>query len=99
MNGMTEPALSDKETLTLIDYARHKFAEVRWPMSPSLRAMRAIMEELDPKPELLSAPRARVEPSWRMARKRRRGLGRERQVQSTSAGRPPKNAPVSPTSR
>jgi len=72
--GMTEPALSDEETRTLIDYARRKFAEERWPMSPALRTVRAIMEKLDPKPEPLplSEPRARVEPSWRIARKRRR---------------------------
>jgi hypothetical protein len=28
---MTEPAHSDEETHTLIDYARRKFAEERWP--------------------------------------------------------------------
>jgi hypothetical protein len=71
---MIEPELSDEETRTLIDYARRKFAEERWPMSPALRPVRAIMEKLDPKPEPapLSEPRPRVEPSWRMARKRRR---------------------------
>jgi hypothetical protein len=71
---MNEPELSDEETRTLIDYARGKFAEERWPMSPALRPVRAIMEKLDPKPELqpLPAPGKRVEPSWRMARKRRR---------------------------
>jgi hypothetical protein len=43
-------------------------------MPPALRSVRATMEKLDPrpKPEPLSAPKPRVEPSWRMARKRRR---------------------------
>jgi hypothetical protein len=42
-------------------------------MSPALRPVRAIMDKLDPKPEPqpLPASRVRVEPSWRMARKRR----------------------------
>jgi hypothetical protein len=48
---MTEPALSDEETRTLIDYARRKFAQERWPMSPALRPVREIMHKLDPKPE------------------------------------------------
>jgi hypothetical protein len=48
---MNEPALSAEDTRTLIDYARRKFAEERWPMSPALRPMRAVMEKLDPKPE------------------------------------------------
>ena len=70
---MSEPELSDEETRTLIDYARRKFAEERWPMS-ALRPVRAIIEKLDPKPEpaALSEPGKRVEPSWRLARKRRR---------------------------
>jgi hypothetical protein len=48
---MSEPELSDKETRTLIDYARRKFAAERWPLSPALRSVRAIMEKLNPKPE------------------------------------------------
>jgi hypothetical protein len=48
---MSEPALSDEDTRTLIDYARRKFAVERWPMSPALRPVRAVMEKLDPKPE------------------------------------------------
>jgi hypothetical protein len=70
MGGMTEPALSEEETRTLIDYARWKFAEERW----ALRPVREIMEKLNPKPEPqpLPAQGKRVEPSWRLARKRRR---------------------------
>ena len=71
---MAEPALTDEETRILIDYARQRFAEERWPLSPALRRVREIMEKLDPKPEPhpLPAQGKRVEPSWRMARKRRR---------------------------
>jgi hypothetical protein len=70
---MSEPELSDEESRTLIDYARQRFAEERWPMSPKLRPVREIMEKLDPKPEApLPEPAKRVEPSWRMARKRGR---------------------------
>jgi hypothetical protein len=43
--------LTDEETRALIDYARRKFAEERWPLSPRLKPVRAIMEKLDPKPE------------------------------------------------
>ncbi len=41
---------------------------------PALRPVREIMEKLDPKPEPqpLPAQGKRVEPSWRLARKRRR---------------------------
>jgi hypothetical protein len=71
---MTEHMLSDEETRPLIDYARRKFAEERWPVSLALRPVRAIMKKLDPKPKPppLPASQARVEPSWRMARNRRR---------------------------
>jgi hypothetical protein len=71
---MTEPVLSDDEIHLLIDYARQRFPEERWPMSPALWQVRAIMEKLDlkPKPAPPPEPAKRVEPSWRMARKRRR---------------------------
>jgi hypothetical protein len=65
------PPLTDEETRTLIDYARRKFAEERWPMSPALRPVPEIMEKVDPKPAPQPLPE-RIEPSWRLARKRRR---------------------------
>ena len=46
----TQAGLSEEETRTLIDYARRKFAEERWPMSLALRPVREIMEKLYPKP-------------------------------------------------
>jgi hypothetical protein len=51
-----EPELSDEETRTLIDYARRKFAEERWPMPPALPPVRLVIEKLDPKPPPASAP-------------------------------------------
>ena len=71
---MTEPELSEDEIRILIDYARQRFAEERWPLSPALRPVQAIMDKLNPKPEPqpLRAQGKRVEPSWRLARKRRR---------------------------
>ena len=74
MIDMTEPELSDEEIRTLIDYARQRFAEERWPLSPALRPVREIMDKLDPKPEPRPLPTQgkRVEPSWRLARKQRR---------------------------
>jgi hypothetical protein len=66
--------LSDEEARTLIDYARREFARERWPMSPVLRSVREIMDNFDPKPEPQPLPTQgkRIEPSWRLARKRRR---------------------------
>jgi hypothetical protein len=44
---MTPSDLTEDETRTLIDYARRKFAEERWQLSPELRPVRAIIENLD----------------------------------------------------
>jgi hypothetical protein len=43
--------LTDDEIQALIDYARRKFAEERWPLSPELRPIREVLEKLDPKPK------------------------------------------------
>jgi hypothetical protein len=53
-------------------FARPVSSTVR--SGPALRPVRAIMEKLNPKPEPqpLPAQGKRVEPSWRLARKRRR---------------------------
>jgi hypothetical protein len=42
-------------------------------LSPTLRPVREIIEKLDPKPEPrpLPAQGKRIEPSWRLARKKR----------------------------
>ena len=47
---MIEIELYPAETATLIDYARRKYAEERWPLSPDLRPVREIIEKLKPKP-------------------------------------------------
>jgi hypothetical protein len=60
-HGLATLSDKGKKPSHLIDYARRWFAEERWPMSPKLRAVRAIMEKLDPKPKPppLSEPAAR----------------------------------------
>jgi hypothetical protein len=84
---MTEPDPSDQKNQTLIDYARRKFAEERWPLSPTLRPVRAIMEKLDPKPEpqLLPAQGTRVEPSWRLVSEEAGALNRKLARRSVSS--------------
>ena len=59
-----QPALTDEETLTLIDYARRKYAEERWPLSADLRQVREALAKLDAQParELLP-PRKPYVPS------------------------------------
>jgi hypothetical protein len=37
---MSDEALSPDEMATLIDYARRKYAEERWPLAPELRRAR-----------------------------------------------------------
>jgi len=43
---MSDPALSAEENEILIAYARRKFGEERWPLSPDLRAVREAIEKL-----------------------------------------------------
>jgi hypothetical protein len=47
---MSRELLSDDECAALIDYARRKYAEERWPLSPSLLVVRKALEKLTPKP-------------------------------------------------
>lgn len=44
------PELSPDDTACLIDYAKRKFAEERWPLAPALRPVREALAKLDPKP-------------------------------------------------
>jgi hypothetical protein len=44
---MTEP-LNDDEIQAIVDYARQRFAEERWPLSPTLRPVREALAKLDP---------------------------------------------------
>jgi hypothetical protein len=64
------PALSDAKKPAPSSTTRcRKFAEERWPLSPALRPVRAIMEKVDPKPEPQPLPahgkRASRAGSWR----------------------------------
>jgi hypothetical protein len=68
---MTEPNLTDAEIRTLLDYARQRFAEERWPMSPALRPAREILAKLEANPEPLPPPKPWVN-STIGQRKRRR---------------------------
>jgi hypothetical protein len=63
------PDLTDDETQALIDYARRKFEEKRWPLSPALRPIREVLDKIDPKPE--PEPKPYV-PSLLARRKNRR---------------------------
>jgi hypothetical protein len=65
--------LSPQETATLIDYARRKYAEERYPLSPELREVRLAIEKLRPRPAPLPPAPARphILPSY-MQKKRRR---------------------------
>jgi hypothetical protein len=38
--------LSPEETALMIDYARRKYADERWPLAPELRPVREIVEKL-----------------------------------------------------
>jgi hypothetical protein len=42
--------LSPEDTATLIDYVRQKYAEERWPLSPELREVRAVLMKLRAQP-------------------------------------------------
>jgi hypothetical protein len=68
-----ESALSPEDTEALITYARLKFAEERWPLSPTLRPIRDALEKLDPKPAPEPVvPRKLYVPSSLVERKKRR---------------------------
>lgn len=56
---MIPPEFSPQETATLIDYARRKYAEDRYPLSPELRPVREIIEKFRPKPAPIPAAPAR----------------------------------------
>jgi hypothetical protein len=70
---MTIDALSPDEAQCLIAYARQKYAEERYPLSPALRPVREALAKLDPKPKPEPRPPAKPHvPSTLMQKKRRR---------------------------
>ena len=68
---MSDRALSPDETATLVDYARRKYAEERWPLAPELRAVREAIEKLRATP--LPPPAPPREPSLLLWKQRLRG--------------------------
>jgi hypothetical protein len=71
---MNDPDLSPAEIKTLLDYAKRKYAEERWPLSPELRPVREALAKLDtkPTPEPQPAPSKPYVPSTIGRPKRRR---------------------------
>ena len=73
IQGMETIELSPEETATLIDYARRKYAEERYPLSTELREVRTALLNLRPQPaEPPAAPARPYEPSMLAQKKRRR---------------------------
>jgi hypothetical protein len=70
---VTDPApnLADDEIARLLDYARRKYAEERWPLSPELRPVREALAKLDAKPAPEPQPSKPYAPSTIGKRKRR----------------------------
>jgi hypothetical protein len=66
-----KPELNDEELRCLLDYARRKFEEERWPLSPELRPVRLALAKLNSKPEPLPPPKT-GEPSTLLRKKKRR---------------------------
>jgi hypothetical protein len=67
------PDLTPDDTQALIEYARRKFAEERWPLSPELRPVREVLTKIDPKPKPEPPPPRRPHvPSMVLNKKRRR---------------------------
>ena len=68
--------LTREDISALVNYARQKYAEERWPYSQALRPVREALEKLDPKPKPAPLPPATrpYVPSSVMQKKRRRQL-------------------------
>jgi hypothetical protein len=64
--------LNDEEVQRLIDYARRKFAEERYPLAPALRPIRRLMERLGSNPQPMPPPKPPGEPSLALRKKKRR---------------------------
>ena len=70
ISGMTDPHFPPRDRHP-IAYARRKYAEERYPLSPELRPVREALANLDPKPEPPPAPKPYI-PSTILQKKRRR---------------------------
>jgi hypothetical protein len=66
-------SLSPDEIEALIEYARGKFEEERFPFAPALRSVREVLVKVDPKPAPApQPPRKPYVPSLVMQRNKRR---------------------------
>jgi len=63
--------LNGDELQRLIDYARQKFAEERYPLAPALRPIRLLMERLAATTTPIPPPKPPGEPSVVLRKKRR----------------------------
>lgn len=67
------PVLSAEETAALIDYARRKYAEERWPLARELQPVRQAIEKLKGAERVYPPVEIkRHEPSMHLQRKTRR---------------------------
>lgn len=66
------PDLSTEQARCLFEYAKRKFAEERWPLSPSLRPIREALAQLDPPKPLPEPKPARPYVPSSLAQKKRR---------------------------
>jgi hypothetical protein len=64
--------LSPQDARLLIEYARRKYLEERWPLSPALREVRKALAKLDPKPAAQSFQGPRPYMPSMLARKNQR---------------------------
>ena len=69
---MPDTELSPEESAALIAYARQKFAEERYPLSPVLRPVREALAKLDQKPPPEPLPPAKPRVPSTLVRKKRR---------------------------
>ena len=68
------PELSDDDKAILAELLRETIAANRFPMSPRIKSLQAILDKLDPQPvvETLPPPKPPGERSMASTRKRRR---------------------------
>ena len=67
--------LDDNDKAALVELLRQVIAADRYPLSPRIRKLRAILDKLEPppaRPEPFPAPKLPGEPSHMLARKKRR---------------------------
>src|SRR5260370_262684 len=70
--GGMQPNLTPEETISLIVYARQKFAEERSPLAPALRPIRLLLARLAPSTKPVPPPKPPGELSLALRKKRRR---------------------------